>query len=237
MATIRIYLDTSVYLKYFKEEEGSDTVNRVIRIAKKSVSVRIFMSFWTINECVTAIDKNFYQKKLVTNEQRDKILATILATSMKFMQTYPNIQFVPVTSKIIKDSTSLIHSLHISADDALHVYTAMKQRCKYFIFQDRHLRDRVTNNIRGMTMVDVTNANTIKNLFDDISKYERFTVEEWRDRSKKGEVCAVIACLNPSKNRCPTCFLHYCYQHVKSHFHRTTDQEIKQPKKEKQTLK
>jgi predicted nucleic acid-binding protein len=237
MTTTRVYLDTSVYLKYFKQEEGSDTVKRVIRIAEKNNSLKIFMSFWTINECITAIDKNFYQKKLVTNEQRDKIIATILATSMNSMQTYPNIQFVPVTSKIVKDSTSLIRSLHISADDALHVHTAMKQRCKYFIFHDRHLRNRVTNSIQDMTMVDVTNANRVKNLFDDISIYEWFTLEEWRDKSKKGEICAVGGCRNLPKNQCPTCFLHYCYRHIKNHFHCITDKEIKQQKKEKQSLK
>jgi predicted nucleic acid-binding protein len=235
--TTRIYFDTSVYIKHFKDEEGSDAVNRIIQIAEKNKLLKIFMSFWTINESVTAIDKNFYQKKLVSSEERDKIIATILNSSIKYLQTYPNIVFVPITSNIVRDSISLIRSLHISADDALHIYTAMKRRCKYFIFQDRLLKFRVTDNIQGMTMIDITNSNSLKRLFADIKKYESFTSEEWKGRSIKGEVCAVPMCSNAPKNRCSTCFVHYCYDHVKNHYHTVTDKEIKRWNKEKEGLK
>jgi predicted nucleic acid-binding protein len=235
--TTKIYLDTSVYVKRFKEEQGSDTIHRIFRIAQKDSRLKILMSLWTINESITAIDKKFYQKKLISEDERKKVIATILATSLEYLQLFPNIEFVPVTSKILKDSTSLIQSLHISADDALHIYTAIKLRCKYFIFQDRHLKDQLTNNIQGITIVDVTNVNGVKSIFEDISKYEWYTMEEWKDKSRKGEVCAVVGCRNPPKNRCPTCFLHWCYQDVKNHVHRISVKEIKQQKKEKESLK
>jgi predicted nucleic acid-binding protein len=221
MAT-RIYFDTSVYVKHFKDEVGSDSVERIIQIAKKNKQLKIFMSFWTINESVTAIDTNYYQKNLVSSEKRDKIIATILDASIKYLQTYPNIVFVPITSNIVRDSISLIRSLHISADDALHVYTAMKSRCKYFIFQDHHL-NRVSNNIQSMIMLDITNSSRVKILFDDIKKYESFTSEEWKARSIKGDVCAVPMCSNPPKNKCPKCSVHYCYDHIKNHYHVVTD--------------
>lgn len=90
----RIYFDTSVYVKQFKYEDGSDNVKTIIQIAQKNRLLRVLMSFWTINESVNAIDKNYYQKSLVSSEERDKIIATILDTS-KNIQTYPNIVFVP----------------------------------------------------------------------------------------------------------------------------------------------
>jgi predicted nucleic acid-binding protein len=233
----KIYFDTSVYVKHFKDEDGSDSVERIIQIAEKNNLLKIFMSFWTINESVTAIDKNYYQKKLVSSEERDKIIATILTSSIKYLQTYPNIVFVPVTSNIVRDSIHLIRLLHISADDALHVHTATKRRCKYFIFHDRHLKNRVPNNIQGMTMIDITNLNSVKRLFGDIKKYESFTSEEWKNKSIKGEVCAVPMCSNSPKNRCPKCFVHYCYNHIKNHYHTMPDNEIERHNEEKESLR
>jgi predicted nucleic acid-binding protein len=192
------------------------------------------MSLWTINESIAGIDRNYYQKKLISENERDKVIATILATSVKYMQTYPNVDFIPVTSKIVNDSISLIDSLHISSDDALHIYTATKHRCKYFIHNDHHLN---AINIQGMTMADVANASSVKSLFDEISKYEWYNHEEWKDRSRKGEVCAVVGCQNPPKNQCTTCSLHYCYQDIKNHYHILTDKRTKQQKKEKESLK
>jgi predicted nucleic acid-binding protein len=235
--TTRIYFDASVYVKHFKDEDGSESVNRIIRIAQKNKQLKIFMSFWTINESITAIDK-YFRKKVVTSENRDKIIATILASSVKYLQNYPNFVFVPLTSSIVRDSISLIRSLHISADDALHVCTATKRRCKYFIFQDRPLKHQVANrDTQGMTMIDITNLSDMKILFEQIEKYESFTSEEWRQKSIKGEVCAVAMCPNPPKNQCTTCFVHYCYDHIKNHYHGITDEEIERRNKEKESLK
>ena len=116
----RIYLDTSVYVKHFKNEEGSDKLRRIIQIAQKNTLLKVFMSLWTINESINAIDKNYFQ----TSAEREKIIATILDTNRIYLQTYPNILFVPLTSSIIRDSIQLIISSHISAGDALHVQTA-----------------------------------------------------------------------------------------------------------------
>jgi predicted nucleic acid-binding protein len=84
----RIYFDTSVYVKHFKNEDGSDNVKRILQIAEKNRLLKVFMSLWTINESVNAIDKNYFQKRLVSSEERNKIIATI-NTSKKYLQTYP----------------------------------------------------------------------------------------------------------------------------------------------------
>jgi len=64
-----------------------------------------------------------------------------------------------------------------------------------------------------------------------------FSPEEWKNRSIKGEVCAVVMCSNLPKNQCPTCFLRYCYEHVKNHGHRVADEELKKQKEEFESLK
>lgn len=232
----RVYLDTSAYVKYFKDEFGSDSVRRIILIAHKNRSLRIFMSLWTINESVTAIDK-YHRKNWVSSLERDQIIATILADNLNYLQNYPNFVLVPVTSNIVKESISLIPSLHLSADDSLHVYTAIKRRCKYFIFEDSHLKDQVPKNIQGLTMLYIKNLNDMKSFFNDVKKYESSTIKEWKIKSIQGEVCAILGCSNIPKNRCPKCFLHYCYDHIKSHVHRISDEEVARRKKETDSLK
>jgi hypothetical protein len=88
-----------------------------------------------------------------------------------------------------------------------------------------------------MKMIDITNLSDMKTLFDDIEEYELFTSEEWKNKSIKGEVCAVAMCSNPPKNQLPKCFVHYCYEHVKNHGHRVTDEEIERRNKEIESLK
>lgn len=229
----RIYFDTSVYVKHFKNEDGSDNVKRIIQIADKNRLLKVFMSLWTINESVNAIDKNYHQRKLVSSEERDKIIATILDTSRKYLQTYPNIVFVPLTSSIIRDSTPLIISSHISADDALHVQTAAKWRCKYFLYHDRHLK-RVPK-MQAMTMMDITNSNDMRRLFNELTKYEILTHEEYRDKALKGEICA--ACRNLPIYKCPKCSIHYCHEHVKNHKHVLSNEEVEQWHRESESLR
>ena len=139
---------------------------------------------------------------------------------------------------MVGDSVFLIHSFHISADDALHVHTASKRRCKYFVLQDHGLKDLLVNmDIQGMTVIDISNLSDTKRLFDDLKKYESFTSEDWRQRSIIGEVCAMAGCSNPPKNQCPKCYVHYCYEHVKNHYHRLKDEEIERSEKEEEGLK
>jgi hypothetical protein len=49
------------------------------------------------------------------------------------------------------------------------------------------------------------------------------TLEDWRNKSIKGEVCAIPGCqFIPNSSQCPIFFVHYCYEHLKSHLHPVT---------------
>jgi hypothetical protein len=52
------------------------------------------------------------------------------------------------------------------------------------------------------------------------------TVEEWGEKSKRGEVCNILGCKDPPTTQCPSCHLHYCYQHMQNHGHILTEVEI-----------
>ena len=37
----------------------------------------------------------------------------------------------------------------------------------------------------------------------------------------EGLVCDIMLCRNSPIKQCPRCLLHYCFEHVKTHFHPT----------------
>lgn len=39
------------------------------------------------------------------------------------------------------------------------------------------------------------------------------SAEEWREKSKRGEVCGILGCPDPPEERCPHCGCHYCRDH------------------------
>ena len=48
-------------------------------------------------------------------------------------------------------------------------------------------------------------------------------LDEWRNKSIGGEVCAVLGCKNKPNVKCSTCFVHYCSEHIGNHFHEIPD--------------
>jgi hypothetical protein len=47
---------------------------------------------------------------------------------------------------------------------------------------------------------------------------------EWRNNSIKGTVCGIMLCRNSPILQCPRCSLHYCSEHVKTHFHPSAEE-------------
>ena len=52
----------------------------------------------------------------------------------------------------------------------------------------------------------------------------------------KGLICTVIPYRNKPTIPCPRCLIHYCYEHMKSHGHKVSSQDI-QKEKERDTDK
>jgi hypothetical protein len=49
---------------------------------------------------------------------------------------------------------------------------------------------------------------------------------KWRNNSIKGVVCGGIRlCRNSPIIQCPKCLLHYCSEHIKTHFHPAAAEE------------
>jgi predicted nucleic acid-binding protein len=111
------------------------------------------MSFWTINESIAPIDQKAHQHREITYKQANQTIATVLQRSKEYpRKSQSRIPLVPVDSDIIKGSTVLIHSNHISADDALHIFTAFYHNCKYFICKDKAIHSKANKQMSVMNL-------------------------------------------------------------------------------------
>ena len=61
--------------------------------------------------------------------------------------------------------------------------------------------------------------------------------QEWNNTSKAGLVCSTLECDIPPTIQCSKCFKHFCYDHIKSHIHILTKEEVNTYDKEKETEK
>ena len=52
---------------------------------------------------------------------------------------------------------------------------------------------------------------------------DHIDTNEWRSNSFKGLVCGIMLCRNTPVKQCFRCSLHYCSEHVKTHFHPVAD--------------
>lgn len=54
-------------------------------------------------------------------------------------------------------SKVLIKDLHISADDALHIYTAWVYDYEYFLIHNKAIINRISKMAEGMSIIDLSN--------------------------------------------------------------------------------
>jgi predicted nucleic acid-binding protein len=171
---IKVYFDSSVYTKIFADEDGSETAREIIGLTETTSGIQIVMSLWTINEAIAAIDQKAHQRHEITTKQANQTIATILQRSKEYTRrSQSRIVFVPVEYDVIKGSTVLIHSCHISADDALHIFTAFYYNCKYFICKDKAIQTKANKQMsvmqldtqgkqENMLVLDITNRKEIE---------------------------------------------------------------------------
>ena len=114
------------------------------------------------------IDKTHNQRHKMNKQRKEIIIATILKKLMDYSES--NIAVVPLNHKSVRDSVNYIYKYNISADDALHVYVARKNNCKYFVCKDDYLKKQIDNKIEGLDILDITDKMEMDRLIDQVTK-------------------------------------------------------------------
>ena len=163
----RLYFDTSAVIKEFAVEVGSELIDRLTTKAREG-DIQIVSSVWMINEALAVIDRKFRKNELKL-PQVQKIIATF-AERIKTSSQTAIFLFAPVDHTIISRSRNLINGLHISADDALHLYTAWVVDCQYFLVHDHKIITRVkSKQHEDLKIIDLGDQNDIQRLESELS--------------------------------------------------------------------
>jgi len=141
---MRIYLDTSAFVKRYCEEEGSDVVNEVFESGDEILS-----SYWTLAEAIAAIDRKV-AKRQISEEERD------FAISVLFSDVFNRVTFVKISNEFIEAIIEMILAHHISADDALQLFSCIISFSQIFLASDRALIRAAKE--EGLKAFDVENS-------------------------------------------------------------------------------
>ena len=133
---VRIYLDSSAYIKEFSSEKGSEAVEKIFEIYSRG-KIDIATSQWTIGESIAAIDRKQRRGEITDEEMRDNI-ASVLGRSYELAQN-EKFNIVPVRPELVTASLKYVTAHHVSADDALHLFSDIVSLSEIFVAADAHL--------------------------------------------------------------------------------------------------
>ena len=133
MKNHRVYLDTSALIKRYTQEVNSDLVSRLF----EDKTVLLFASVWAINESIAAFDRKV-AKRQVSLQDRDRAISALLKEATQHTGDNRFAQ-LPISEDLLLQSTHLIIKHHISADDALHLATALSASVDCLVAGDKRL--------------------------------------------------------------------------------------------------
>jgi predicted nucleic acid-binding protein len=172
---LKIYFDSSAYTKVFsKHEIGSNAARKIIEYVETNNNIQIIMSVWTINETIAAIDQKANQRHEVSKREAQISIATIIRKTLEYSKYNSRIIFIPLDNTIVKESLPFIYDSHISADDALHIFTAFLHDCEYFICQDNGIKQKIDKKLSlrpekiKMRVLDITKKDDIDFLINNL---------------------------------------------------------------------
>lgn len=96
--------------------------------------VTIVISRWVINESIAALDKK-HKKVEITDSERDEVIFAMLRRVDELVAR-DLIFAIRLTNEVLQFSTIIITDKHLSADDAVHLYSAGLGKCEALVVAD-----------------------------------------------------------------------------------------------------
>ncbi len=111
-------MDTSVIVKRYVEERGSQMVDDLFNRAHKG-SIVIAFSYWNVGEAAVVFDK--YGEKLGLKSTE---VFRMMLRELRMLFRMRSANMVNVTPKIIRESVKLVFNRHIYVADAIQIVSA-----------------------------------------------------------------------------------------------------------------
>lgn len=138
---MRVYLDSSVLVKRYVKESGSDSVDMLYHELESDPKLNssIVFSSWNLGEFYGAIDTK--RRRGDISEQGLIEALSLLSQETKKFVAMKKLRIVPISAKILARSRDLVLKYHIYQADALQIESARQSKAELFISSDKKLID------------------------------------------------------------------------------------------------
>jgi predicted nucleic acid-binding protein len=137
---------------------GNEQAEQIVLQAKQYRS-RIAISQWVLNECIAAVERKKKEGKM--NDREASEVLTGIADIMEGQLEETEFSLYPVSENVVIDSRRTMTQTHcVYASDALHLYTADKANCDYFVTADHILYSTLANSVLKTKLVPINISNT-----------------------------------------------------------------------------
>ncbi len=129
----RIYLDTSILIKRYVKEEGSDLADWYFHMAQRGETV-ICLSHTNLGEAAAVFDTYSRRMRIDANVR----LQTMLS-ELKGLERSSSVEIYPVSSYLIRKAIKTVLEQHIYIIDAIQLETCIEAHGTVFCSADKEL--------------------------------------------------------------------------------------------------
>lgn len=133
---MKLYLDSSAWVKRYLAEEGSPEIDLAFEKAALGPN-RLVSSFWNIGECLGAFDKR-RQRKELSREEFNRTLRNFFNETIDLAER-GNFTLTPVSAELLLECWKVILEHRMYQADALQLKTSTTEGCDFLLTADNEL--------------------------------------------------------------------------------------------------
>jgi hypothetical protein len=147
---LKLYLDSSVIIKRYVCEAGTELVDEIFDRAEQS-KLNLSLSAWNIGETLGVLDEK-RRRQWISETEFSDCLKKLVEELLKFLRLRV-LNVIPVSTQILLDSWVLVLGHHIYQADALQIGSHLHDKCNVLLSSDKELID--TARKAGITAYNV----------------------------------------------------------------------------------
>ncbi len=133
---MKLYLDTSAWVKRYLPEEGSSEMDLVFDKAARGLH-RPVASLWNVGECLGAFDRRRRRGEISESEFK-KVIQSFSGETTELVER-GSFLLAPVSAGLLAQSWKTVLDEHMHQADALQLKTSMSEACDLFLTGDEGL--------------------------------------------------------------------------------------------------
>jgi len=147
---MHVYLDTSSLVKRYVSEKGTEVLDRLYEETEAG-RVTTSFSIWNIGEALGVIDR-YRERGALTEEEFQTTLRNLASETTKMIRL-GTLRVLPITSKSLVESWTIVLRRHIYEADALQISAAKEVGCDLLLGAERRLIRAARE--EGITAIDI----------------------------------------------------------------------------------